>query len=94
MPVYEYRCQSCDTKFEKLWRTFTIPEMVECKGCGSEDTERVISRVAFHKSLATQLSDLDPRYDKMVDAAAANTQTADPYRFLDNMPSIADGVDG
>lgn len=94
MPIYEYRCQSCSLKFEKLWRTFTTPDSVECVHCGSEETGRVISRVAFHKSISTQLADLDPRYDKMLDAAAANTTNADPYRYINNMPSIADGEDG
>ena len=90
MPIYEYRCQSCQRKSDVLWRNYSPPESVACKTCGSEDTHRVISRVAFHKSLSTQLADLDPRYDKMMDAAAANTPEADPYQYLDNMPSFDD----
>ena len=94
MPIYEYRCQSCNLKFEKLWRTFTTPDSVECNHCGSDDTDRVISRVAFHKSISTRLADLDPRYDKMLDTAGANTKDADPFNYINSMPSIADGEDG
>ena len=90
MPIYEYRCQSCKQKSDMLWRNFSPPESVACKACGSEDTFKVISRVAFHKSLGTKLADLDPRYDKMMDAAAANTADADPYQYLDNLPSFDD----
>ncbi len=91
MPIYEYRCQSCNGKSSVLWRNFSAPDSVECRSCGSPDTKRVISQVAFHKSITTRLADLDPRYDKMLDASAANNPVADPYRYLNNMPSIADG---
>ncbi len=82
MPIYEYRCQSCRGKSSKLWRNFSPPESIDCEHCGDGDTTRVISSVAFHKSLSTRLSELDPRYDKMVDAAAASTAEADPNRYL------------
>ena len=82
MPIYEYRCQTCLHKTGKLWRNFSPPDTIDCERCGSDDTTRVISSVAFHKSLSTRLADLDPRYDKMVDAAAASTSEADPYRYM------------
>ena len=82
MPIYEYRCRSCRHKSSVLWRNFSPPESIDCEQCGNGDTTRVISSVAFHKSLSTRLSELDPRYDKMVDAAAASTSEADPNRFL------------
>ncbi len=91
MPVYEYRCDDCQSKSDVLWRNFSPPDATTCKSCGGENTHRVISRVAFHKSLGSKIGDLDPRYDKMIDAAAAGTPEGDPYRYLDNMPSIADG---
>ncbi len=84
MPIYEYRCQDCRHKTDKLVRGFDAPESVECRACGGENTHRVISRVAFHKSLGSQLQDLDSRYDRMVDSAAASTSDADPNRFLDS----------
>jgi len=82
MPVYEYRCRNCDRKTSKLWRNYSPPDAIECTACGSTETNRVISSVAFHKSISTQLADLDPKYDKMVDAAAASTADNDPNRFL------------
>ena len=82
MPIYEYRCDDCAAKTAKLVRGFNAPESISCRECRSEKTHRIISSVAFHKSLSTQLQDLDPRYDRMADAAAANTADADPNRFL------------
>ena len=82
MPIYEYRCQDCQHKTSKLWRGFDAPDSIECGSCSGSNTSRVISSVAFHKSLGSTLQDLDPRYDRMVDAAAANTAASDPDRFL------------
>lgn len=82
MPIYEYRCQDCRQKTSKLWRGFDAPQSILCAACDSENTSRVISSVAFHKSLGSKLQDLDPKYDRMVDTAAANTASSDENAFL------------
>ena len=82
MPIYEYRCEDCQGKTAKLVRGFDAPDSIACRECGQENTHRIISSVSFHKSLNSKLQDLDPRYDRMADAAAANTADADPNRFL------------
>ena len=83
MPIYEYRCDDCRAKTDKLVKGFNAPDEIECRDCGGYNTHRIISRVAFHKSLSTKLQELDNRYDRMVDSAAASTADADPNRFLD-----------
>ena len=93
MPIYEYRCQDCQHKTSKLWRGFDAPGSIACGSCSSSNTSRVISSVAFHKSLGTTLQDLDPRYDKMVDAAAANTATSDPERFIRKSTPLSDATE-
>ena len=90
MPIYEYRCQDCREKTSKLWRGFDAPSAIPCASCGSENTSRVISRVAFHKSLGTRLQELDPRYDKMADAAAQSTSEADPNHYLRRATPLSD----
>ncbi len=84
MPIYEYRCEDCREKTAKLVRGFDAPESISCRGCRGENTHRIISSVAFHKSLSARLNELDPRYDRMADAAAASTADSDPQRFLGN----------
>jgi putative FmdB family regulatory protein len=32
MPIYEYRCSSCGTEFEKLVRASDVPECPSCNG--------------------------------------------------------------
>lgn len=45
MPLYEYTCQKCHAKFEKLVRTMSDGEheKVECPECKSTRTARSIS---------------------------------------------------
>jgi putative FmdB family regulatory protein len=43
MPMYEYHCKSCQSEFERLVRTGTVPT---CPQCGASDLERVVSRIA------------------------------------------------
>lgn len=43
MPIYEYTCRNCDTKFEKLVRTMGDNGKVECPECHSTNTVRALS---------------------------------------------------
>src|ERR1022692_4084886 len=36
MPIYEYKCQDCGTKFEKLVRKTSEDAGVECPSCGQK----------------------------------------------------------
>ena len=40
-----------------------------CPDCGSADIHRLISSFAFHLSMRSKLEQLDPKYDKMIDAS-------------------------
>ncbi len=44
MPVYEYRCESCDTRFEEYLSTSTKPSP-PCPACGSEAVQRLMSGI-------------------------------------------------
>lgn len=47
MPIYEYRCQQCEQRFEKLVLAVgREPADLACPRCGSADVARLISRVA------------------------------------------------
>ena len=45
MPVYEYRCKSCDDRFE-LRQKFTDPPATACPACGGA-VVKLISQTAF-----------------------------------------------
>jgi len=48
MPIYEYRCQDCGTKFEKLVRRSTDAAALECPSCGKQHLEQELSTFAAH----------------------------------------------
>ncbi|MBI3391952.1 MAG: zinc ribbon domain-containing protein [Nitrospirae bacterium] len=43
MPIYEYRCKSCQYSFEALVRAWSDSEETDCPICGSKETERLLS---------------------------------------------------
>jgi putative FmdB family regulatory protein len=43
MPLYDFRCRSCDEQFEALVSTSEVPA---CTACGGRDVERVYTPFA------------------------------------------------
>ncbi len=69
MPVYEYACADCKKVVGVLTRRVGVPGRPACPECAGRNLTRVISRFAFHQSMMSKLEQLDPKYDKMIDAA-------------------------
>ncbi|RAL23497.1 FmdB family transcriptional regulator [Lujinxingia litoralis] len=46
MPIYEYRCASCDHVFEEIQR-FSDPDPEVCPSCGAPQVSRKISANSF-----------------------------------------------
>lgn len=46
MPVYEYKCASCEETFE-MQRKFSDPPLAECAKCGKGPVEKLVSRNSF-----------------------------------------------
>ena len=43
MPIYEYACNDCGTKFESLRPIKEADRPIECKQCHSQETHRKMS---------------------------------------------------
>ena len=43
MPIYEYTCQSCQTRFDQLVRSMSNTDPQKCPKCGSAKTVRALS---------------------------------------------------
>jgi putative FmdB family regulatory protein len=70
MPIYEYGCKDCRAITPKLVRRVSSkPAKPVCSRCGGKNVARIISRFAFHQSMLSKLEQLDPKYDKMIDAS-------------------------
>ena len=69
MPVYEYACLDCKKAVSVLVKRIGDDVRPACPDCGGDNLRRLVSRFAFHRSLMSKLEQLDPKYDKMIDAA-------------------------
>lgn len=47
MPIYEYRCEGCDTRFEKLVRASGAAGL-SCPSCGATKVTQQLSTFAAH----------------------------------------------
>ncbi|HEY8491706.1 MAG TPA: zinc ribbon domain-containing protein [Dehalococcoidia bacterium] len=81
MPLYEYRCGSCGRTSTLFTRRIGAPVDARCQHCGGTEMTRLVSPFAQHKTLKTKLEELDPKYDKMVEAAD-NLKGDDPLNRL------------
>ncbi len=50
MPIYEYRCRSCQRLSSFLTRSFTAALEPVCRSCGSHDMVRAVSTIARVRS--------------------------------------------
>ena len=46
MPIYEYRCQSCNHELEALQK-LSDPELTECPSCKQPRLQKLISAAGF-----------------------------------------------
>jgi putative FmdB family regulatory protein len=59
MPIYEYSCEDCGTKFEKLVRR--SGDGVECPSCGQSHLKTELSTFAAHASSGKPQSSAMPQ---------------------------------
>ncbi len=57
MPIYEYRCEECDHRFEIIQRLGASSDGLTCPGCGAPRLEKMFSTFA---AAATQGSTAEP----------------------------------
>ncbi|HXH22999.1 MAG TPA: zinc ribbon domain-containing protein [Dehalococcoidia bacterium] len=70
MPVYEYDCPTCGKRSDVFLKSVSAPDPTACPRCGAAGIRRAISRIVFIKSAQTKLDELDPKYEKMIDASS------------------------
>lgn len=69
MPIYEYACMDCRKVVSVLVKRVTDDLHPACPDCGGDELRRLISSFAFHQSMLSKIEQLDPKYDKMIDAS-------------------------
>jgi putative FmdB family regulatory protein len=72
VPIYEYRCNRCQSRASIFQRSIQTAAAAVCSHCGSTDLTRLISRVAVLHSEESHLEDLAS------DASLADLDESDP----------------
>ena len=85
MPLFAYRCESCEGQFEALVRPNRSPEPKACKLCGKQTIKKVPTAFALAHSELDAIRSLDPMYKRMVEDQMAKTPDADPMRHMAKM---------
>jgi putative FmdB family regulatory protein len=60
MPIYEYKCQDCGSKFEKLVRRSADADALECPSCGQKHLTQELSTFAAHANGSPKEAGLPP----------------------------------
>jgi putative FmdB family regulatory protein len=47
MPLYEYQCESCQNRFEKIQKSYNDPPLETCPKCGKGPVRKLISSPAI-----------------------------------------------
>jgi len=85
MPLYEYQCESCNHRFERIQK-FSDPAVEACKECGKGPVRRLLSSPAIQfKGTGWYITDYSQKgkSDKSTgeapktDAAKSNSASAD-----------------
>jgi putative FmdB family regulatory protein len=58
MPIYEYKCQDCGSRFEKLIRRSSDVPGLECPSCGKKHLSQELSTFAAHSGGSGKSADL------------------------------------
>lgn len=66
MPIFEYRCSSCKTKFSTLvGMTADGAEPPACPNCGSGEASKLVSRVARYRTEDQRIDEIADRLETM-----------------------------
>ena len=90
MPIYEYACMTCEKVVSRFVRN-VAKDKPSCPECDGTDIHRVMSKFAMHLSMLTKLDQLDPKYDKMIDAASPDLSFENivkKYRLDEPVPTL------
>ena len=65
MPIYEYRCNTCNRRSTHLVRSLSDTRERLCRHCDSKDLVRLMSTFAFHQSWDSGIN--IPSYETLSD---------------------------
>jgi putative FmdB family regulatory protein len=77
MPLYEYQCDACGARFERI-RKFSDPPLTTCPTCGAEQLQKLVSSPAFQfKGSGWYVTDYAKKSDDSSSSMASAKATAE-----------------
>lgn len=86
MPIFEYRCQTCQRKFSALIGMTQEPDDEKCPHCGGRDTVKLVSRFARYRSE-------DDRVDELADRLESMGEPESPTQMREMMKEMGRAMD-
>ena len=95
MPIYEYRCASCSHKSTFFTRSVYAEVEAICQKCGSDEMQRLISRVAFKATSGKSTSGNNQGADYFSDPSNIGRNVEDSFsKYGVDMPeSVRETID-
>ena len=89
MPIYEYECKNCNTRFEKL-QSITSDSLTVCENCGGGPIRRVLHPVGIiFKGSGWYLTDNRKSPAPSEDAGSKSTESKAAEKKTENKDSTA-----
>ena len=83
MPLYEYRCESCEHQFEVIQK-FSDPHVSVCPKCGSSPVVKLLSSPAFQfKGTGWYITDYARKDKGKSDGSSATSATSETSEMSD-----------
>ncbi len=64
--TYSYGCKDCRKEFDVIKSVRNIDDIECCPGCGSDKTERYISRTSFYGAGGWDSAEYNPAFGKVI----------------------------
>ncbi len=82
MPIYEYKCQACGHKFDKLQKISDAP-LTDCPNCGKGELVKLISAAGFRLK-GTGWYETDFKNSGKKDTDTTNSTSSDSTKSSDS----------
>ncbi|MEQ1934347.1 MAG: zinc ribbon domain-containing protein [Fimbriimonadaceae bacterium] len=86
MPIFEFRCQDCQTKFQTLVGMVAGADEVVCPKCGGKRSDKLVSRFIRGRTE-------DDRVDEMADHLELMGEPESPTAMREMMKEMGKGME-
>lgn len=72
MPIYEYKCNKCNKKFEFFHKSISSEEQVTCPDCSSSEIKKMFSKFSASVGESSSYNSYQPSCNSTSSGGCAN----------------------